>query len=294
MAGNIERLTGIDSKFITNIENTRKLKNSILEQYGSIENLKKSIEKEFQVKELKKNNWLVFKDEKNAMQIAIDLLDFLKIKDFSVIESLQNQILFKKKGEDFNKIALWIAHCDEIIKNQVVEEYNHYNLLLLIADLKKYAYDSELNIEEIQKILNTYGIYFACEKALKGSKIRGCFKVKVKHPAIYLTDNYAGKDSFFFELFHELGHCKSDFNEAQSKIIIDGNDEKEEKADNFALNNMIEEEIWNEILETDLKEKTLKEYSVKYKIPMSFMVGRLAKVKKIDYTSKLYQNNYKK
>lgn len=294
MAGNIERLTGIDSKFITNIENTRKLKNSILEQYGSIENLKKSIEKEFQVKELKKNNWLVFKDEKNAMQIAIDLLDFLKIKDFSVIESLQNQILFKKKGEDINKIALWIAHCDETIKNQAVEEYNHYNLLYLIADLKKYAYDNELKIEEIQKILNTYGIYFACEKTLRGSKIRGCFKVKVKHPAIYLTDNYAGKDSFFFELFHELGHCKSDFNEAQSKIIIDGNDEKEEKADKFALNNMIEEEIWNEILETDLKEKTLKEYSVKYKIPMSFMVGRLAKVKKIDYTSKLYQNNYKK
>jgi len=293
MAGNIERLTGIDSKFIINVENNRKLENSILKKFGTIENLKDLLEKEFQIKELKKNNWLVFKDEKNAVQIAIDLLNFLKIKDFSVIESLQKQILFKKKGENINKIALWIAHCDEIIKEQVVEEYNHYNLMFLIEDLKHYAYENKLNIEEIQKILNTYGIYFACEKALKGSKIRGCFKVKVKHPAIYLTDNYAGKDSFFFELFHELGHCKTDFNEAQSKIIIDGNEEKEEKADKFALNNMIPEEIWNEILKTDLNEKTLNKYSVKYKIPMSFIVGRLAKIKKIDYTSKLYQNNYK-
>ena len=83
----------------------------------------------------------------------------------------------------------------------------------------------------IKNIFNKYGMYFACEKAIKGTKVRGCFKVKGKHPTIYITDNYAGKDSFFFELFHELGHCKSDYNEAQSKVIIDGNEEKEEKAD---------------------------------------------------------------
>ena len=68
------------------------------------------------------------------------------------------------------------------------------------------------------------------KKALTGTKIRGCFRVKGKQPAIYVTDNYAGKDSFFFELFHELGHCKSDYNEGKNKVIIDGNDLKEEKS----------------------------------------------------------------
>jgi len=119
-------------------------------------------------------------------------------------------------------------------------------------------------------------------------------KVKGKHPAIYITDNYAGKDSFFFELFHELGHCKSDYNEAQSKTIIDGNKEKEEKADKFALNTMIDEEIWEEIMVSDLKESTLEQISKEKEIPMSFIVGRLAKIKKIAYTSKIYQRNYKK
>ena len=41
MAGNIERLTGIKSEFIINVENSRILKENILKQYGNIDNLKK-------------------------------------------------------------------------------------------------------------------------------------------------------------------------------------------------------------------------------------------------------------
>ena len=48
----------------------------------------------------------------------------------------------------------------------------------------------------------------------------------------------------FIVLFHELGHCKSDYNEGKNKVIIDGNDLKEEKADKFALEVMIPEKIW--------------------------------------------------
>lgn len=54
-----------------------------------------------------------------------------------------------------------------------------------------------------------------------------------KHPAIYITDNYAGKDSLYYELFHELGHCKSDYNEAKNKIIIEGTQLQEERADSL-------------------------------------------------------------
>ena len=294
MAGNIERLTGISSSFIINVENSRKIKEKILEEYGTSENVKKAITKEYYINELKKNNWIIFKDESNILQVCIDLLNFLKVKDFKVIEKLEQQVLFKKTGNDFKKLALWIAHCDEMVQKQKVKEYNHYNLLFLISDLKDYAYQKEISLDEIRDILNSYGIFFVCEKAIKGTKVRGCFKVKGKHPAIYVTDNYAGKDSFFFELFHELGHCKSDYNDAQNKIIIDGNIEKEEKADKFALNAMIDDDIWKEIVKTDLKESTLKQFSEKYKIPMSFIVGRLAKVNKITYDSKIYQQNYKK
>lgn len=294
MAANIERLTGIDSSFIINVENTKKLKEGILDQYGDIKNVKKVLSEEYCINELKKISWVNFRDETDSLQMCIDILDFLKIKDFSILSKLEEQVLFKKTGNNFNKLALWIAHCDEVVKEQVVSDYNSYNLLFLVKDLKDYAYSNGINVEEIMKILNSYGIYFAVEKAITGTKVRGCFKVKGKKPAIYITDNYAGKDSFFFELFHELGHCKSDYNEGKSKVIIDGSEEKEKKADDFALKMMIDEDVWKQILEANLNEKSIKEISKKNKIPMSFIVGRLAKNKNISYTSKLYREYYQK
>lgn len=147
------------------------------------------------------------------------------------------------------------------------------------------------SIENVQNILNNYGIYFVVEKALTGTKVRGCIKVKGKNPAIYLTKNYIGKDSFFFELFHELGHCKSDYNEAKNKVIIDGNEKQEQRADKFALNTMIPEDVWNNI-QKDYSENNLLKISEEYKIPMSFIIGRLAKMKMINYKSEIY-NKYK-
>lgn len=294
MAANIERLTGINSSFIINIENSNKIKENILKQYGTVENVKKEITKQYHINSLKKTNWIRFKDETNILQVCIDILDFLKVKDFNVVKRMEEQVLFKKTGNDFNKIALWIAHCDEVVTEQEVNKYNSYNLLFLVKDLQEYAYNKDININEIKELLNKYGIYFACEKALTGTKVRGCFKVKGSQPAIYITDNYAGKDSLFFELFHELGHCKSDYNEGKNKVIIDGNDEKEKKADIFALNTMINDEIWQQILEANLDENKLYDISKVNKIPMSFIVGRLAKISKISYKSKLYRENFQK
>lgn len=294
MAANIERLTGINSSFIINLENSYKIKEKILNEYGTIENLKKEINEQYHINDLKKTKWIKFKDETNILQICIDILDFLKVKDFSVVKRLEEQVLFKKTGDDFNKIALWIAHCDEVVKEQEVSEYNSYNLLFLVKDLNEYAYSKQINVDEIKELLNKYGIYFACEKAMPGTKVRGCFKVKGNQPTIYITDNYAGKDSFFFELFHEIGHCKSDYNEGKSKVIIDGNDEKEKRADLFALNIMINDDIWKQVLDANLNEEKLKNISEINKIPMSFIVGRLAKINKISYRSKLYRENYKK
>ena len=294
MAANIERLTGIKSSFIISVENSRILKESILKEYGNLQHIKEEIIKKYYINELKKRKWIKFKDETDELQICIDLLDFLKIKDFEVVPKLEEQVSFKKSGNDFNKIALWIARCDEIIKEQDVNEYNSYNLMFLIKDLKELAYKEGFELEKIKELLNKYGIYFVCEKALPGTKIRGCFKVKGKQPAVYVTDNYAGKDSFFCELFHELGHCKSDYNEGKNKIIIDGNEKKEEKADKFALEVMIPENVWNEIINGKIEKNKLEKISQTEKIPMSFIVGRLAKKDLITYRSRLYQDNYQK
>ena len=291
VAASIERLTGISSSFIISVENVRYIEEELIKEYGSVENINKMLKEDYCLNELKRKKWINFKDETNPIQLSIDILDFLKVRNFVAHNNLKNYVLFKKTGEDYNKLALWIARCDELSSKQIVNEYDTSKFNELIQKLRKYSYTSNYEIDKIREILNSYGILFVSEKALSGTKVRGCFKVKAKTPAIYITSNYSGKDSFYFELFHELGHCKSDYNMAQNKTIIDGDEEREKRADQFALEVMIGNDVWNEILK-DISENNLLEISKKYRIPMSFIVGRLAKNNYIKYNSMLY-NKYK-
>lgn len=290
MAASIENLTDIPISFIINSENRKLVTRYVLEKYNSEEELQNMIKKEFFINELIKMNWIEFKDITNPIQNYMDIVGFLKVKNLEALSNIQEKTLFKKTGENINKLNLWIARCDELSKNQAVKEYIAAAFNFLIEDLKKECY-TNFNIDQIQQILNEYGIYFIVEKALSGTKVRGCFKVKGKHPAIYITKNYAGKDSFFFELFHELGHCRSDYNEAKSKVIVEGEKAQEERADLFAINTMIPQNIWERI-EKNCDRNSLLEISKQNKIPMSFIVGRLAKEGKIEYNSKIY-NDYK-
>ena len=64
---------------------------------------------------------------------------------------------------------------------------------------------------------------------------------------------------------------------------------QEERADKFALNTMISPDVWKAISEHAISEQYLIGISKNNHIPMSFIVGRLAKCSKIKYTSLLYQ-----
>ena len=292
MAVNIEILNKIPISFIINSEHRKKVQKELMDKYKSEKNIAKKMKEEFSLKELNDRKWVDFKDISNPIQNYMDIMEFLKVKDLTALSKIQEKTLFKKNGNDLNKLNLWIARCDEIAKNQSINKYDSINFLLLISDIKEMSFKKGINIEELQKLLNSYGIYFVVEKALSGTKIRGCFKVKGKNPAIYITKNYIGKDSFYYELYHELGHCKSDYNEAKSKVIVEGNENQEKRADEFALNTMIDKDVWKKI-ENNIKENELVKISEDYKIPMSFIVGRLAKFNKINYSSKLY-NKYKR
>ena len=64
-----------------------------------------------------------------------------------------------------------------------------------------------------------------------------------------------------------------------------------DELNDFALKTMISDDVWSEII-NKVSEKNCLQISKKYKIPMSFIVGRLAKFKIIKYDSELY-NKYK-
>ena len=285
----INLITDIDVELIWQAEEEKRVYLYLRENFQDESELKQYL-KSFSIKELKDKEWLKFKDEKSLIQVCMDLFKFLSIKNFDTFNDYSEQtILYKKNSQsDMNKVILWIKHCDSLINNLDIGIYDKNKFADLINDLKRLSLE-KFDENKIIKCLNKYGIYLVIEDALKGTKIRGCMMVKSGNPAIYLTKLYKDKASFYFALFHELGHVKSDYNKAKSKVIIDEDELLEKRADKFALETMISSSIWKEIINNMDNVLSICE---KNNIPVCFATSRLAKEEYINYSSKLY-NDYR-
>ena len=287
----ISLITDIDVNLITFVETKKKLYNYLNNRFSNEKEINEFLNS-FYIKEMEKMNWITLNDKTSYLQNAYDLLKYLNVRDFNIFEKYSKEKIFFKKYDDSNlkKVFLWIKRCDSLIENQSVSSYNSSNMVLLLNDLKKER-TRPFNKSSLIKLFNKHGLYLVIEEALKGTKIRGCTKVVGDNPAIYMTCYLKEKSSFYFALYHELGHVKSDYNKAKSKVIIDGDDSLEKRADLFAANQMIDEKIYSEILENiDDKENICKENN----IPLCFLYSRLAHDKRIKYTDKLYLDSREK
>ncbi|HHU55138.1 MAG TPA: helix-turn-helix domain-containing protein [Acholeplasmataceae bacterium] len=287
----IAKFTGIDLNFIARIENRRRLEEDLKNKFHNDEELKKYLE-QFKPLEAQKRGWLMFKDINNPYQVADDILSYLKYINLDVVKKAKEIILFKENSNKIELLALWIARCDKLAEKQEVKEYNKVYIKEIIDYINNYCYEySKFDFDDIKKVLNNYGIYFVIENALSSTKVRGAFKIFKSKPAIYLTKYYKRLDGLVFSLFHELGHVKSDYNQGKSKTIIEGNEVQEKRADDFALNAMIPKKDYKLILQNYHDVGKLFEISRQKRIPMCYIVSRLARDKMINYNDKLYLEN---
>lgn len=288
----ISLLTDIDANLIFYVENKKRINNFLNTNFKTEKEVKSFLDS-YYIKEMYKKNWIVLKDKESLVQNAMDLLDYLNVKNFAVFENyLDNRVLYKKSDNaNKRKIYLWIKYCDKVLQKQIVNEYCSFNLNNLLEELKSIR-NKKFNEIELINLFNKYGIYLSIEDALVGTKVRGCMMVKGINPAIYMTKYLKEKSSFYFALYHEISHIKSDYNKAKNKVIVDeGLEEVESKADEFAINQMIDENIWKEILNNyNDRENICK----KNNIPLCFLYTRLAHESYIKYTSDEYNKHREK
>lgn len=280
----ISLLTNIDVNLIFKVENKKKINQYLLSKYKNETGIKEFL-KHFYIKEMIQKKWFKPKQESSLLQTAVDLLEYLQVKDFENLNTyIDGRVLYKKRDDaDLTKVYLWITRCDKLIKDTKINEYNKNNLPLLLQELKKERM-KKFNSESLINIFNKYGIYLVIEDALKGSKIRGAMMVKGKNPTIYMTKYKKEKSSFYFALYHELGHVKTDYNKAKNRVFVD-DEEKETKADLFALNEMIDHNLYNEMKEDINNSSSI---CLSNNIPLSFLYSRLAYDNIISYSSKEY------
>ena len=141
---------------------------------------------------------------------------------------------------------MWIKRCDKLAKRQEVKTYNSKNLKILLKDLKEQ--ENKNTIGGITKLLNNYGIYLVLEESLD-KNIRACSQVKGINPAIYINKNIKDKAEFYYSLYYELSKVKSYFNKLKKTTILSLKNETLEKQEQFALNEMVPNEIYKNIKE---------------------------------------------
>jgi len=288
----ISILTDIDIKFIASIEYKRMLTRYLDEKFESEAGIKEYLKK-YKINELKKNNWVKFTDITNVYQNAVDILKFLKYRNFDVLEN-SNSILYKKTLDKKELTALWIARCDELAKEQEVEDYNKSNLEKVIKEINSHVYmKKKINQKYLKELMNKNGMYFIIEEGLPTSGIRGAFKIYKGKPAVYISTFKKRVDGLVYSLFHELGHVKSDFNQGKSKVIVEGTREQEARADKFAYTHMVPENILRDI-SRNFSEKHLLEVSKSNKIPMCYMVSQLTNNGVYKYSGMMYKKYVKK
>lgn len=286
----ISLITDTDIAYLIKLEDNKKMIRYLNEKFKEEENIKKYL-KTFYFNELIKNKWITPTHKENTYSNAIDLLKFFRVRNFEVLEDKKNNVLYKKNNNaDENKILLWIARCDSLAREEKPSEFKMTNIDDILVYLQKERMN-DLNINNMIKYFNSKGLYLVICGALSGTKIRGCSKVKKDKPTIYLTTLYKDKASFYYALYHELGHIKKHYSKAKNKYILDGEKDLEKNADLFALDNMISSDIWSKIISSNDYYKDSLTFSRQYNIPMCFIVSRLAKEGYISYSSDFY-NKY--
>ncbi len=286
MIYNIAFISEIPVSYIENVESSLRFEKHI-NGFLSKNNLSiKEYLRKFNYKELSKEYNLQYTDIRDDIWMIRDIMQYLRISDLETLYKQDNSIFYKSKNDKPELLALWLERCYKVVSEQTVKEYKKENIDIIVNYIREQAKNNIFNKEELIKVFNDNGIFLAIEKDLKGSKIRGAFKVLNDKPAIYITKKHKRYADIYFALLHELAHCKSDFNRAKSGSIVTteakATEDYEFKADITAYNWMVENKLYEEI------KKDIDNLS-HYNIIKSFIVYRLAKDKLINYNSELYQ-----
>ena len=137
----------------------------------------------------------------------------------------------------------------------------------------------------LQSMLYDCGISFNIVQNFKGAPVQGFIKCENDNSMIMCV-TIRGKrlDSFWFNIFHEIGHIlNGDVENVKIDAYGDSN-EKEIKADEFASNIIIGKSDYQKFINTgDYTLYSIKRFATSQNIPHYMVIGRMQKDNIIEY-----------
>ncbi len=220
-------------------------------------------------------------DEKDIVKLSNFVKTFLGIA--SLDEEIPLQFCLRASHYVKKEQRAINAWC-KIVENRAlrlideVPEYKKENLEKAIGELELLMNKAE-GIRLVGDTLKKYGILFIWEKHLEHTGVNGmCCKIQ-EHPVIALTLRNDYVDSFWFTLFHELGHCL--FEDYDNETL----NHDEARADKFAQEKLIPPFLIEKFATKNRRTlKDIKEQAEKIGRHPSILLGQLQNRKLIKYS----------
>lgn len=221
----------------------------------------------------------------NEVEAVLLTRNICGVKDLNYVEKiLSNQVAYRTAENqkiDQYVLYVWQRVCELIATNNTIEKkYEIEKLKENLENIKQLMFEENPNImiKKLKEIFANCGIIFELVKHFSGAPVQGFIEKKNNKIILCMTIRKSYADIFWFTLFHEIGHIlNGDIEYNKIDYYID-NEEKENEADIFAKNYLINCEEYKEFLDKgDFTETSVKKFAKLQRVEPFIIIGRLQK-----------------
>lgn len=232
---------------------------------------------------------------KNVIEMIVDVRRLLKTSNLSYISKFVKAGAFRaevSKNVQIDPCILyaWQRTCEMIADRTVIEKKLDINLLKENLNEIKVAMklkDINYGIKTLKETFAECGIIFDVIENFKGAPVQGFIKLNDKEQLIlFLTIRRKRADTFWFTLFHEIGHIL--YQDYNTKFVdfetIDN--QMESRADNFAKDFLIDKNAYKNFIQNtnNFSKSAIETFAFEQDIQPFIVVGRLQNDKVIDWS----------
>ncbi len=289
-AKKLEYALGVDASFWINLQANYEKELADFEEINQISNEELAILKRLKSITEYAQDIRLLNPEAQGSMLVIEWRKRLSVSSLARIPEISQAGAYRlavADNVDPSVLFAWLRICDLITKNQMVnQELNIDKLKSKLHLIRKLTFE---DVNTIHSGLKDYfaecGIKFAIVRHFTGAPVQGVIK-KNNDGSLNLIMTLRRKfaDVFWFTLFHEIGHI---LNGDIGDRLIDYEDTKneiEDRADEFAANTLIDQEMYNQFVETgDYSPSRIHQFCSEQNIPAYILIGRLQRDKHLEY-----------
>ncbi len=284
IAMKLSRMIGTSVNYWLNLQNAY---DALIAEFRSEEELaeERKIIKYFDYKFFRENYGLPDLSRQKDEQIKA-LRTFLNVATLTVLSKRDMAVSFRSSTEELTEASIVKANAMvQIATNKALKiEAPRFNKKKF-EEAVKYALTLTRNHEEfyplIRKVFLETGVIFVILPNIAGSKINGATKKIGENIMLMVNDRRLNADSFWFTLFHEIGHIiNGDYGISFEKET----GEQEEAANKFAQDSLIPSDQYQKFVECakfDLQ--SINEFANKINRDPGIVLGRLQNDKIVDF-----------